>query len=95
MGTVNNLDAAGKVTWAAKQAYIALGTGLAAAALENVDTTPMEGFDPAKLDEVLGLKAKGLKSVVLMAIGYRDEAADPSSKYKKVRRATKDLFMVI
>jgi nitroreductase len=50
MGTVNSLDAAGKVTWAAKQAYIALGMGLAAAALEEVDSTPMEGFDPAQLD---------------------------------------------
>jgi len=93
MGTVNNLDATGKVVWLAKQAYIALGTGLASAALENVDSTPMEGFDPAKLDEVLGLKEKGLKSVVMLALGYRDTANDQSAGYKKVRRAKEDLFI--
>ncbi len=93
MGTVDGLDQTGKVTWAAKQAYIALGVGLSAAALEEVDSTPMEGFDPAKLDEVLGLKEKGLKSVVMMAIGYRDVATDTSAGYKKVRRAKEDLFV--
>ena len=95
MGTVNGLDAAGKVTWAAKQAYIALGVGLVAAAAEEVDSTPMEGFDPAKLDEVLGLKAKGLKSVVILTLGYRDTVADASAGYKKVRRAKDDLFLTI
>lgn len=95
MGTVNSLDAAGKVNWAARQAYIALGTGLAAAALEGVDSTPMEGFEPAKLDEVLGLKEKGLKSVVMLALGYRDTVNDPSASYKKVRRAKKDLFITV
>jgi len=94
MGTVNSLDEAGKITWAAKQAYIALGVGLSAAALEEVDSTPMEGFDPAKLDEVLGLKAQGLKSVVMLALGYRDTATDASAGYKKVRRAKEDLFML-
>jgi nitroreductase len=93
MGTVNALDEAGKVTWAAKQAYIALGTGLNAAALEEVDSTPMEGFDPAKVDEVLGLKEKGLKSVVMLALGYRDAESDKSATYKKVRRAKEDLFI--
>ena len=93
MGTVNSLDQAGKINWAARQAYIALGSGIAAAALEEVDSTPMEGFDPAKLDEVLDLKAKGLKSVVMLALGYRDMVNDPSAGYKKVRRFAKDLFI--
>ena len=93
MGTVNSLDQAGRVNWAARQAYIALGSGIAAASLEEVDSTPMEGFEPAKLDEVLGLKAKGLKSVVMLALGYRDTANDPSAGYKKVRRSSKDLFI--
>ncbi len=95
MGTVNGLDATGKVTWAAKQAYIALGIGLVAAAAEEVDSTPMEGFDPAKLDEVLGLKAQGLKSVVMLTLGYRDTVADASAGYKKVRRSKNDLFSTI
>ena len=93
MGTVNSLDQAGRAHWAARQAYIALGTGLVAAASEEVDSTPMEGFDPAKLDEILGLKAKGLKSVVMLALGYRDTANDASAGYKKVRRSAKDLFI--
>ena len=72
-------------TWAARQAYIGLGTGLVAAANLQVDSTPMEGFDPAKFDEVLGLQEKGLKSVVLLALGYRDEENDFLANLKKVR----------
>ena len=71
--------------WSAKQAYIALGTGLIAAANLQVDATPMEGFNSEKFDEILGLKEKGLKSVVLLALGYRDEENDIFSKLKKVR----------
>ncbi|GAA4299241.1 nitroreductase family protein [Nibribacter koreensis] len=79
--------------WAAKQSYIALGTGLVAAAAERVDATPMEGFDPAALDEVLGLADKGLRSVTIMALGYRDEEKDFLATSKKVRRSKKDLFL--
>lgn len=71
--------------WSAKQAYIALGTGLIAAATLQVDATPIEGFDAEKFDEVLGLKEKRLKSVVLLALGYRDEENDFLAKLKKVR----------
>jgi nitroreductase len=71
--------------WAAKQAYIALGTALIAAAAEKVDATPMEGFDAENFDEVLGLKDKGLKSVVLISLGYRDEENDSLARLKKVR----------
>jgi nitroreductase len=85
----------GNFNWGAKQAYLALGVGLTAAALAEVDATPMEGFDPAKMDEVLGLAAKGLKSVVLMMLGYRDTANDPSAAYKKVRRSSESLFTKI
>lgn len=72
--------------WFAKQAYIALGFGLAAAAFEGVDSTPMEGFNPAALDEALGLNAKGLKSAVVLALGNRDAENDYLAKAKKVRR---------
>ncbi len=71
--------------WSAKQAYLALGTGLIAAATLQIDATPMEGFNAEKFDEVLGLKDKGLKSVVLLALGYRDEENDIYAKLKKVR----------
>ena len=71
---------------AARQAYIGLGTALLAAAEEGVDSTPMEGFDPNAVDEILGLRSKGLRSVVLLPLGYRQEDGDWLVKLKKVRR---------
>lgn len=81
--------------WATKQTYIALGTGLVAAADLKVDSSPMEGFNADKLDELLNLKEKGLKSVVLMALGYRDEANDFLSGAKKVRLPLEELTYVV
>jgi nitroreductase len=71
---------------AARQAYIGLGTALIAAAEEQVDATPMEGFDPAQVDEILGLKARGLRSVLLLPLGYRQVDGDWLVNLKKVRR---------
>jgi nitroreductase len=70
--------------WTKNQVYIALGTLLTAAAVEKIDSCPMEGFIPEKYDEVLGLKEKGLKSTLVCPIGYRDEN-DKYSQAKKVR----------
>jgi nitroreductase len=73
---------------AARQAYIALGIALVAAADQEVDSTPMEGFDPDAVDAILGLKERGLRSVVLMPLGYRDESGDwllPMGKVRKSR----------
>jgi len=56
---------------ASKQAYIALGNTLTAAAFEGVDSTPIEGFDPKAVDEILGLRDKGLRSCVIQTLGYR------------------------
>ena len=81
--------------WAAKQAYIALGTGLIAAADLKVDSTPMEGFNADKLDDLLGLKEKRLHSVVLLALGYRDHEQDPFAEAKKVRLPAEELVHVI
>jgi len=81
--------------WAARQAYIALGIGLAACAIEEVDSTPMEGFNPIALDEVLHLEEKGLKSVVILSIGYRDADKDYLTNAAKVRRAHNDFFIKI
>lgn len=72
-------------TWSAHQAYIALGTGLIAAANVKVDATPMEGFNSDTLDELLHLKEKGLKSVLLLALGHRDTENDHLANQKKVR----------
>jgi len=77
---------------AARQAYIGLGTALIAAAEEQVDATPMEGFTPAAVDEILGLKARGLRSVLLLPLGYRQADGDWLVNLKKVRRA-KDQFV--
>jgi nitroreductase/dihydropteridine reductase len=71
---------------AARQAYIGLGSALIAAAFEDVDSTPMEGFDPKALDEILGLSARGLRSVVILPLGYRAEEGDWLVNLKKVRR---------
>jgi nitroreductase len=73
-------------THAAKQAYIGLGTALIAAAEAGVDSTPMEGFNAKALDEILNLKEKGLRSAVMLALGYRKEEEDWLVKLKKVRR---------
>ena len=79
----------------AKQTYIALGFALIAAAEEGVDATPMEGFDPAAVDELLGLRAKGLRSVTLLPLGYRDTANDWLLPLKKVRRARENFIVEI
>jgi len=81
------------VVWAARQAYIAFGFGLSAAAMLKVDTTPMEGFIPEELDKVLELDKLGLKSVVIMAIGNRDEKNDYLVDLPKVRKAKDDFFI--
>ncbi len=81
--------------WAAKQAFLALGIAITTAALEKIDTTPMEGFNNQDLDEILQLKERGLRSVILLALGYRDEANDHLSKAPKVRRDKESLFISI
>ena len=69
----------------ARQAYIGFGMAIAQAAELKVDSTPIEGFVPDKLDELLDLKSKGLKSVTLLTLGYRDAEADWLVNMKKVR----------
>jgi len=79
--------------WADKQAYLALGFTLIAAAAEEIDATPMEGFKPDAVDEILGLTALGLHSAVAVTLGYRDAANDYLSGAKKVRRAPEKLII--
>ncbi len=69
----------------ARQTYIALGLALAQAAELKIDTTPAEGFSNIVVDEILGLKELGLKSVSLLYLGYRDEEKDWLASMKKVR----------
>ena len=75
---------------AARQAYIGFTAALIAAAFEGVDATPMEGFDPAALDTILDLPARGLRSVAILPIGYREEEGDWLVNLKKVRRPDRE-----
>ncbi len=70
--------------WAKLQVYIALGQLMTSAAHLGIDACPMEGFVPAKYDEVLGLPEKGFSAAVVCPVGYRDES-DPYASYPKVR----------
>jgi nitroreductase / dihydropteridine reductase len=81
--------------WAAKQAFIALGTGIVAAASLKIDATPMEGFIPAKVDELLGLSEMNLRSVALFALGYRDSTNDFMEKAPKHRWSEEKFFIKI
>jgi nitroreductase / dihydropteridine reductase len=78
--------------FAAQQAFIGLGFGLAAAAELQVDSSPMGGFKPAEFDEILGLKDKGLRSVVILCLGYRASEGDWLVNLKKVRRPRAEMF---
>ena len=80
---------------AARQAYIAFTEALTAAAFEGVDATPLEGFDPAAVDNILGLREKGLRSAVLLPIGYRKDDADWLVNLVKVRKPMEELVTVI
>jgi nitroreductase len=91
--SIKNLTAEQLQIWAAKQTYIALGFALVAAATEEIDATPMEGFKPDAVDEALGLKELGLHSAVAVTLGYRDAANDYLSGAKKVRRASEKLII--
>ncbi|WP_318344186.1 NAD(P)H-dependent oxidoreductase [Flagellimonas baculiformis] len=86
------LDA--KDTWTAKQAYIAFGNLMQAAAELKIDTCPMEGFEPEKYNEILGLEEKNLNAAVVLAIGYRSEK-DATQHLPKVRKSKEELFTLI
>jgi nitroreductase / dihydropteridine reductase len=79
--------------WSSKQAYIALSSAMIASAELKIDSTPMEGFNKEELDKTLDFPEKNLKSVVLLALGYRDEKNDWLLKMKKVRRKESDMFV--
>lgn len=83
-------DAQTNFEHSARQAYIGFGMSIAQAAFEGVDATPMEGFEPAKFDDILGLPALGLRSVCILPLGYRADEGDWLLGLKKVRRSTEN-----
>lgn len=95
LGIFAGMSAEQQFNHAAKQAYIALGSALVAAAEQKVDSTPMEGFSNAEVDRILNLAEKGLKSVIVLPLGYRDENKDWLVNMKKVRTPKEELVTVI
>ena len=83
-----------KAVWTSKQTYLALGNLLNAAAELKIDVTPMEGFEPEKYNEILGLDKLGLNASLVAAIGYRHEE-DATQHYAKVRKPIEELFTTI
>ena len=92
-GSLSNMTQDQKIAWAQRQAYIGLGFALVAAATEEVDSTPMEGFVPSSVDSVLGLQELGLRSVVILPLGYRDTENDYLASLKKVRWDNEKFFI--
>ena len=83
-----------QAAWTARQTYIALGNLLNIAAHLKIDSTPIEGFEPAQYDEILGLAAKGYTATVVCTLGYRSDE-DDTAKAPKVRKPQSQLFEVI
>ncbi|WP_144963809.1 NAD(P)H-dependent oxidoreductase [Gillisia sp. Hel_I_86] len=79
-------------SWATNQAFLAMGTLLTVSATEAIDACPMEGFEPDKYDEILGLDKLNLKSVLVLPVGYRAKD-DMFSEFKKVRRPISDIII--
>lgn len=71
-------------SWLKAQSYIALGTMIYTASLLDIDNCPMEGFEKDKVDEILNLKSQNLKSVTMLALGYR--GVDPTASKTKIRK---------
>lgn len=93
-GTISNLSVEAKNIWTAKQTYIALGTLLSAASELKIDATPMEGFNAAAFNEILGFDKLGLNTSVIATVGYRHDE-DETQHYKKVRKSHENLFITI
>lgn len=93
-GSITGLPEETRNIWTAKQTYLALGNLLNAAAELHIDVTPMEGFVPAQVNEILGLDKLGLNACLLAPIGYR-HTEDETKNYKKVRKSNEELFITL
>jgi nitroreductase len=93
-GNITGLPEEVRNIWTSKQTYLALGNLLNAAAELHIDVTPMEGFVPAQVNEILGLDKLGLNACLLAPIGYR-HAEDDTQHYKKVRKSNDELFITL
>lgn len=89
---ITTLPEEARNTWTSKQTYLALGNLLNAAAELKIDVTPMEGFEPATVNEILDFDQLGLNASLLATIGYRHED-DATQHYAKVRKSNEELFI--
>ncbi len=94
VGKIDALSASEKSNWNAKQTYLAVSTALNTAAQLEIDACPMEGFEVNDLNEVLGLKEKGLSAAAIVALGYRS-SEDDTQHAPKTRKAEAELFEVL
>ncbi len=92
--TMQDKSVENRQLWSKNQAYIALGNLMTVCAVEGIDSCPMEGFIPEKYDEVLKLKERGLKSVLLLPVGYRADD-DMFATLKKVRKPLDETIIEI
>ena len=92
IANIQNDTSYNRLSWSMRQAYIALGYATFAAAKLGIDSTPIEGFNPKALNEVLGIDLDKEEAVVMLALGYRDEEEDRSINYAKVRRSAEKMF---
>ncbi|MDR7210436.1 NAD(P)H-dependent oxidoreductase [Flavobacterium piscis] len=93
-GMIENLPNDAKNTWTAKQTYLALGNLLNVAAELKIDATPMEGFNAAAFNEILGFDKLGLNAAVIATVGYR-HGDDDTQHYIKVRKSQEELFITL
>lgn len=91
---ITTLPADVLATWTSKQTYLALGNLMNVAAELRIDVTPMEGFEPEKVNEILGLNDLGLNASLLATVGYR-HADDATQHYAKVRKPLEELFVTL
>ncbi len=92
IGHLMSLPSEVRFAWAQRQSYLALGTMMIAAAEKQVDHCPMEGFDPAAVNEILGLAEHNLHATAFLALGYRS-SEDATQHYAKVRKSLEDLVI--
>jgi len=92
--TITALSDSERNIWSAKQTYLALGNLMNAAAELRIDVTPMEGFVPEQVNEILGLNELGLNATLIATLGYRHEE-DATQYFKKVRKSNEELFITL
>lgn len=91
---LDSMSDTSKIEWSSRQTYIAMSYATVAAANQEIDCTPIEGFNPDIVNEILDLKSQNLTATLLLPLGYRDESIDYLVKAKKIRKNYDELFVL-